>query len=321
MDEKLYLIDLDCYARAEEKEKKKVKESHCFDFGLLPTKGLQNEFRSFIENRSRQCALATMIQERVLYQRFCRMVKDKHIRAESLQELEWEQWLLKIRSWLLEHGQKLTMQGINVYGKEKTVPSSLITYVRKAYQFTEAKEERDEIEKDIWKLENLDVAYKKNPIKNVQTLNFTAIIQDDLREETKKAVYEHLHHEAIATIIKELTAIRRLSRYLKETYPQIHSAEDLNRELLEEYLTYLATEAEGVNNYRMDLTRLRGLLETIGKLYGYPHLEILFLASDLPRQVQPKLKSYSDSELIRFNAALAELDEQMERLMVIHQML
>lgn len=212
-------------------------------------------------------------------------------------------------------------KALQVDGKEKTVPSSLITYVRKAYQFTEAEEERDEIEKDIWTLENLDIAYKKNPIKNVQTLNFTTIIQDDLREETKKAVYEHLHHEAIATIIKELTAIRRLSKYLKETYPHIHSAEELNRELLEEYLTYLATEAEGVNNYRMDLTRLRGVLETIGKLYGYPHLEILFLASDLPRQVQPKLKSYSDSELIRFNAALAELDEQMERLMVIHQML
>ena len=219
------------------------------------------------------------------------------------------------------HGQKLTMQRISVYGKEKTVSSRLITYVRKAYQFTEAEEERDEIEKDIWKLENLDIAYKKNPIKNVQTLNFTAIIQDDLREETKKAVYEHLHHEAIAMIIKELTAIRRLSKYLKETYPDIHSAEELNRELLEEYLTYLATEAESMNNYRMDLTRLRGTLEAIGKLYGYPHLEILFLASDLPRQVQQKLKSYSDSELIRFNAALAELDEQMERLMVIHQML
>ena len=122
-------------------------------------------------------------------------------------------------------------------------------------------------------------------------------------------------------IIKELTAIRRLSKYLKETYPDIHSAEELNRELLEEHLMYLATEAEDMNNYRMDLTRLRGTLETIGKLYGYPHLEILFLARDLPRQVQPKLKSYSDSELIRFNAALAELDEQMERLMVIHQML
>lgn len=187
--------------------------------------------------------------------------------------------------------------------------------------YSSEEEERDEIEKDIWKLENLDIAYKKNPIKNVQTLNFTAIIQDDLREESKKAIYEHLHDEAIATIIKELTAIRRLSKYLKETYPDIHSAEELNRELLEEHLMYLATEAEDMNNYRMDLTRLRGTLETIGKLYWYPHLEILFLASDLPRQVQPKLKSYSDSELIRFNAALAELDEQMERLMVIHQML
>ena len=45
MDKKLYLIDLDCYARADEKQKKKVKESHCFDFGLLPTKGLQKEFK------------------------------------------------------------------------------------------------------------------------------------------------------------------------------------------------------------------------------------------------------------------------------------
>ena len=84
---------------------------------------------------------------------------------------------------------------------------------------------------------------------------------------------------------------------MKEKYPDIHSAEELDRELLEEYLTYLATEAEGVNNYRMDLTRLRGILETIGKLYGYPHLESLFLTSDFPKQVQPKLKSYSDSEL------------------------
>ncbi len=95
MDEKLYLTDLNCYARADEKKKKKVKESHCFDFGLLPTKGLQKEFRLFTEERSRQCALTTMIQERVIYQRFCRMLKDKHIRVESLQELEWEAMAVK----------------------------------------------------------------------------------------------------------------------------------------------------------------------------------------------------------------------------------
>ena len=47
MDKKLYLIDLDCYARADEKQKKKVKESHCFDFGLLPTKGLTLSITAF----------------------------------------------------------------------------------------------------------------------------------------------------------------------------------------------------------------------------------------------------------------------------------
>lgn len=50
---------------------------------------------------------------------------------------------------------------------------------------------------------------------------------------------------------------------MKEKYPNIHSAEELYRELLEEYLTYLATEAAGVDNYRMALTRIRGVLETI----------------------------------------------------------
>ena len=64
-----------------------------------------------------------MIQERVIYQRFCRMVKDKHIRAESLQELEWEQWLLKSEAGFWNIGQKLTMRNQRIW-EEKTVPSS-----------------------------------------------------------------------------------------------------------------------------------------------------------------------------------------------------
>lgn len=321
MDEKIYLKNLDCYQRADEKQKSQVKEHHCFDLGQLPTEGLKVEFQTFIEERGRNQALATMSQERVLYQRFCRVLREKRIRADSLKDMELEKWMLKIRGWILENGQKLTLQGVSVYGKEKTTPAALLTYFRKVYSFIEEEGQGDELEKDIWELSRLDILIRENPIKNFQTLNFTAIIQEDLREEVKKAVYEHLHHEAIATITKELTAVKRLSRYMAEKYKDIHSAEELNREMIEEYLIYLRTEAEGVNNYRADLTRLRGLLETVGKLYKYEHLEYLFLSDDLPRIVQPEMKSYSASELIRFNAAIAELDEQAERLMVIHQML
>ena len=115
-------------------------------------------------------------------------VGDYKVSLVALTMCRSTQWMLKIRSWLLEHGQKLTVPGVSVYGREKTLPSSLITYARKAYQFTKEEEEQDEIEKDIWTLENLDIPYKKNLIKNYQTLNFTTIIQTDLQEETKKAV-------------------------------------------------------------------------------------------------------------------------------------
>lgn len=271
MDEKIYLKNLDCYQRADEKQKSQVKEHHCFDLGQLPTEGLKVEFQTFIEERGRNQALATMSQERVLYQRFCRVLREKRIRADSLKDMELEKWMLKIRGWILENGQKLTLQGVSVYGKEKTTPAALLTYFRKVYSFIEEEGQGDELEKDIWELSRLDILIRENPIKNFQTLNFTAIIQEDLREEVKKAVYEHLHHEAIATITKELTAVKRLSRYMAEKYKDIHSAEELNREMIEEYLIYLRTEAEGVNNYRADLTRLRGLLETVGKLYKYEH--------------------------------------------------
>ena len=50
MDEKLYLTDLNCYARAEEKQKKNVKESHCFDLGLLPTKDFKKNSVHLLRN-------------------------------------------------------------------------------------------------------------------------------------------------------------------------------------------------------------------------------------------------------------------------------
>lgn len=187
MDEKIYLKNLDCYQRADEKQKSQVKDHHCFDLGQLPTEGLKVEFQTFIEERGRNQALATMSQERILYQRFCRALREKHIRADGLRDMELEKWMLKIRGWILENGQKLTLQGVSVYGKEKISPAALLTYFRKVYFFIEEEDQRDELEKDIWELDKLDILIRTNPIKNFQTLNFTAIIQKDLREEVKKS--------------------------------------------------------------------------------------------------------------------------------------
>lgn len=320
METKIYLYSLGAYRSASEKQKK-VDWDIYYDLDLLPTEGLRKEFYAFLTERGKRISGSTLVHERDLYIRLCKFLKERQLKAESIQTLDLEIWLKKLKAWLLSRGEALTQQGMSVYGKEKVVPSAILTYFRKIYSFTECDNGGNEAQKDIWNLEKLDISYKANPIKNYKTVNFSKIWQPDIKEEVKKAVFQHLQEEAVASVSKELTAVRRFSQYLKEKSPAIESCADMNRETLEEYLVYLRTEDTGIKNFKGDLTRLRAVLETIGKICGYQHLESLFLNTDIPRMTKTELKSYSDAELKRLNAAIAGMDEQMCRVMVIHQML
>ena len=321
MENRILISEMDCYLKASQEQQKKVNPQWDFDLTKLPTEGMRSEMRQFVEERGKTIALMTMVSERNFYDRICRFLKEKNIRADSFQEKTLEEWIKKLNAWLMQQGQIRTIQGMSVYGKEKNTPSNIITYFRKIYYFTKGQDTRHETEKDVWDLSKIDVSYKQNPVKNFETLNFSEIIQPAIKEEVKKAVFRHLQYAAIATISKELTAVRRLSKYLDIHYPKVKSCNEIRREILEEYLIYLQTEDTGVNNFRSDLTKLRAVLETVGKIYGYSHLEQLFLNTDIPHSTRSDLKSYSDEELKRFNAVFVKMEEQMCRLMVIHQML
>ncbi len=321
MENKIFICETECYLKASQEQKEKVKPEWNFDLEKLLTEGMRREFRHFLAERAKTVTVLTMVNDRNCYNRICRFLKDKDIRVDSFQDKTLEEWMRKLNAWLMQQGMARTKRDINVYGKEKIGLSKIIKYFRRIYFFTEAKDTRKETEKDIWDLKKIDVPYKVNPIKNFETLNFKEILQPAIKEETKKAVLRHLQYEALATIMKELTAIRRMSKYLDEHYPKIKSCTDIDRKILEEYLIYLQTEDTGVNNFRSELTRLRALLETIGKIYGADHLENLFLNTDIPHSTRAELKSYSDAELKRFNAVFVKMEEQMCRLMVIHQML
>ena len=101
----------------------------------------------------------------------------------------------------------------------------------------------------------------------------------------------------------------------------MQSCRDLNREIIEEYLTYLKTEATGTKHYHADLNRLRSLLESTGQMCDYPNLIGLFLTRDIPPTPKAAFKTYSDAELKRLNREIVKLDAQTARLMIIHQML
>ena len=122
-------------------------------------------------------------------------------------------------------------------------------------------------------------------------------------------------------MVREMTAMRRLSRYLKEKHPEIESCQDISRAIVEDYLTYLNTESLQTKEFRSELNRLRSVLEMVGKLYHYEQLDNIILNRDIPPSTRAEFKTYSDAELKRINSFLVKVDEQTARLMMIHQML
>ncbi len=90
---------------------------------------------------------------------------------------------------------------------------------------------------------------------------------------------------------------------------------------LRAYLIHKATNGSSGRGNSDDIIKLRSVLEGVGKIYGYPHLEKLFINTDIPPEIQPEFKTYSDRELKRLNAHITKLDDQITRCMVIHQML
>ena len=318
---KFYFRDMEGYKDLTEHQKKYVGKSAVFDLALLPVVTLQEEMAEFIQERIRTVAMTTLLNDRGNYNLLCRFLKKRGKGLEHFLDWDRETWFRKLKAWMLEEGIPLNYERQGNYGNTYRMRPGVMGYVERLLDFLEPEDGREEKEKDIWELEKLGVPFHGNPVKNYKTINFSKITQDGLREETKKGIYLNLQNEAIACISRELTAVRRLSGFLRERHPDIQSFRQLDREILEEYLTYLKTEDGTPKKLRSELTRLRALMESIGRILEYGNLNGLFLSRDIPSMPRGEFKTYSDAELKRRNAAITRMEEQIARVMVIHQML
>ena len=318
---KFYFRDMEGYKDLTEHQKKYVGKSAVFDLALLPVVTLQEEMAEFIQERIRTVAMTTLLNDRGNYNLLCRFLKKRGKGLEHFLDWDRETWFRKLKAWMLEEGIPLNYERQGNYGNTYWMRPGVMGYVERLLDFLEPEDGREEKEKDIWELEKLGVPFHGNPVKNYKTINFSKITQDGLREETKKGIYLNLQNEAIACISRELTAVRRLSGFLRERHPDIQSFRQLDREILEEYLTYLKTEDGTPKKLRSELTRLRALMESIGRILEYGNLNGLFLSRDIPSMSRGEFKTYSDAELKRLNAAITRMEEQIARVMVIHQML
>lgn len=317
----IYLRDLEAYKKMTEKQKKYVSKSAAYDLSLLPTEQMQNEMRKFLEHRICEVSICTLMSEKTRYNTLCRFIRKKGKTLKSFRDLEREVWIGKLKGWMLEEGLLLSIKETEVDGTLSSTRSLLIRYFDIFLKYLEPEDIRPEIEKDIWVLDKLEIPCKENLIKKVRTLNFTNILQQEFRNEVKKGIYLNLQDEAILSVKKEIGAAKNFSHFLGEKYPHIQSCGNIDRKIIESYLVYKRTEKASNKNLRSELTRLRALLESIGKVMEFPNLEGLFMTRDFPPIPKSEFKAYSDAEMKRLNAEIVKMDEQMARLMVIHQML
>ncbi len=322
MKKRIYIYELDCYKVASEEQiqRMRISPERYFNLEGLPSEELAEKLEEFIWERGKMLAPSSMASEVTYYNNIREFLIDRKI--QSLDAREEEKIIRMLKGWMLERGYALSSKKYRpAYDKIGIESPSIVRHMKKILKFLEEEDDRDEQEKDIWTLKNFDFPIYGNPIKNTETINFTKIVQPDIREEVKKVIFMHLKYSPLGTIHSEIAAVKRFSKFLKRKYLDIQSLQDLERMHIEEYLIYLQTEAHDRKNYRSDLYALRRVIEDVGNLYERQYMSELFLSNDFPSTPRHVFKFYSDAEIKRLNEHIFKMDEQICRALIIHQLL
>lgn len=202
-----------------------------------------------------------------------------------------------------------------------TPDAAPIKYLRLLLRYLEPEDKRSEWEKDVWKLENFGFEVRQNPIDVIRTIKFTGIIQETIREEVKRASYIRIKYLSVGSLQGEIRAVRRFSEFLAKRNPEIKSLGEVGRLNIEEYLTYINLERGQERNLKTEMANLKNMLQQVGKVIDKPKLGKLFIKQDMPKAPEVAFKIYSDEEIKRLNYYIVNMEEQVARALILHQML
>lgn len=321
MTDRVYYRELECYQKADSRKHRYDEKTAYFDLSMLPADTMREEFKRFLVDEGTRVTMGTIQQQKTYYRQLIGIIDMSREKPVSFLTWSEKRWIQTAKMWMMQNGISFYESKINVYGNKGYREAKLLRFLRSILRFLQPEDTRPEQEKDIWRLDRLGIPIEENPIYRTETLNFTKITQDGIREEVKRAIYLQLKMEKLGTVQNEIVSLRKFSKYLRENRSDIQSCAKIDRELLEEYLVHISTNGSSGRSNSTYILNLRKVLETVGKIFGYAHLERLFINTDIPPEVQAKFRAYSDSELKRLNAQITNLDVQITRCLVIHQML
>lgn len=322
---KIKIKELEAYKNAsrEEKESKLVSPERGFDIPDVLSDGIKKELEDFIVEKGRKNKLSSLRSYLYPHKQLCQWLIERQIDLQGFSGVDEKALINDARIWLGLKGKHLKQVRKNTAtGNNVTEDAELIKYLRMILRYFNKLPESFDFTSDTWFVKTIPVKLKRiDPTRHVDTINFSKIHQEKMRYEVKEIVLVKVQEQALSTVMAEITGMNFLSSYLKERYPEVGSLLDLNRDIIEDFLVFVNTEASGRKSYRTVLHHIKSVILTASLLYERKELQTLFFVDDIPTESYRLYRYYSDAEFKRLTEAIVEMDVQVGRMLMLHVLL
>lgn len=319
----IYFKDLKCYksSKGDVSNSYNYTPDSFFDLDLLP-QGLIPEMTVFIHARGRDLSCASIRSDRMSYVYVAPFLMEYYPELKTFSDVDRDVMIRKFKAYLLKTGQPLTYADARpLYESTGVKDNPAIRYLIRILEFFTPDDNTFHFEDDVWQLERIDFPLRVSSVKAVNSINFSKISQETMKEEIKRSCLIRFRTVKVATVMQELYAATYFANYLEEAYPQLDSYIEVDREIIESYLIYLFTEDTRRKNYRSEICHLKSALTSIGRVTDHFELTKLFFKDDIPKGSIPVFTFYTPSEMRTLNEAFKLLDPQTGRLMILHELL
>lgn len=298
------------------------------DFGECLNNNIKEELKEFsyflIENKIQ---LTTYVGYIKAFVPFIKYINYNLLNINSIMDIDKNK-LIKIYELYLDNSnqysklatQKRITKDMTI--KDYKGKSTYIRYIIAFYEFIEKNNKSEyikEVDKDVWDVRNLPIKVEIPITRPRYIINFTDIYQQEIRSLFKKYTYERLKTKALNTCIDDLKGIKLLSKFLILKYPEMKSLIELDREIIEEFMSYVRTE----NNLEQ-----RTIVSRIGSVRTFFEISQLLGLNGAPTKTLITPKDYScktktnprfftDEELKQINENMKELPIQISRMLFV----
>lgn len=308
-----------------------VRRVHNMHFERCNNLNLREELKyhlyNFIEVRNQE--LTNMPMRIASLHVFIKYANDNLMNISSILDIEYENFIDNYKEYLNCNGyepkylkQKRVMSDMTIksYKYPSKYEHEVSTFYKSIQEYCLQKVKIQEVLKDKWDIRELPFKVNVPKSRPRYTISFENIHQKLIRDIAKRFVeYRLKANSKYSTCIDDLKGINLLSQFLKDNYPSIKSLEDLNRDIIEDFVSSVKTSdklAERTQSSRIGSISTFFNICQLNDWDGSPK-KTLIMRSDYRHKIKTLPKFFTDDEIQNLNKYIEQLPIQIARMLFV----